>query len=132
MQRDRVSVEKAGPARLAVSSNECCDGPELTRATSDACLPGHFGRDCAKCVDGCSKCDEGVTGTGVCLDVSTTANVTLPSCEYPCAYCERTAYIDGLVNSLQLYQRRLCHWRVEVRVQYWLDYGGERDTMRCM
>lgn len=39
---------------------------------------GFYGKTCEACPAGCSNCDDGITGTGLCLDVPI-LNVTLPS-----------------------------------------------------
>ncbi|BGP45884.1 hypothetical protein JCM10450v2_001719 [Rhodotorula kratochvilovae] len=54
----------------------CFDG--FTGATCSTCATGFFGKTCEACPAGCGKCDDGITGTGLCLDAPVT-NITLPS-----------------------------------------------------
>ncbi|GAA6047624.1 hypothetical protein JCM3770_001594 [Rhodotorula araucariae] len=54
----------------------CFDG--FSGSTCDECSRGFFGRSCEPCPAGCGKCNDGITGTGLCLDAPIT-NVTLPS-----------------------------------------------------
>ncbi|TNY23657.1 hypothetical protein DMC30DRAFT_442299 [Rhodotorula diobovata] len=54
----------------------CLDG--FTGSTCGDCTVGFYGKTCEACPAGCSNCDDGITGTGLCLDVPI-LNVTLPS-----------------------------------------------------
>ncbi|GAA5853684.1 hypothetical protein JCM9279_000275 [Rhodotorula babjevae] len=55
----------------------CFDG--FSGSTCGDCEAGLFGKACeAACPAGCADCDDGITGTGLCLDPPT-SNVTLPS-----------------------------------------------------
>ncbi|BGP53831.1 hypothetical protein JCM8202v2_001403 [Rhodotorula sphaerocarpa] len=70
----------------------CSSGGVCTQNGTCACTPGFQGQSCA-CPSGCTDCDDGITGTGLCLD-STASNVTLPcwttaanACDPSCASC---------------------------------------------
>ncbi|GAA5861716.1 hypothetical protein JCM8547_000713 [Rhodosporidiobolus lusitaniae] len=63
---------------VCASSGKCVCGTGWTGETCNTCASGFFGKSCDACSAGCTNCDEGLTGTGRCLDVVAT-NVTLPS-----------------------------------------------------
>ncbi|GAA5993999.1 hypothetical protein JCM11641_004536 [Rhodosporidiobolus odoratus] len=59
-------------------SGKCICGGGWEGETCNTCTPGFFGRSCSACPADCKKCDDGLTGTGLCLDV-VASNITLPS-----------------------------------------------------
>ncbi|GAA6029458.1 hypothetical protein JCM8097_003689 [Rhodosporidiobolus ruineniae] len=63
---------------VCTASGKCACGTGWTGDTCNACATGFFGKSCEACPAGCKDCDDGLTGTGLCLDVVAT-NVTLPS-----------------------------------------------------
>ncbi|GAA5830244.1 hypothetical protein JCM3766R1_002837 [Sporobolomyces carnicolor] len=66
----RGGCSNAGGVCSGGANQTCVCRPGWTGPRCSACLPGHFGPNCEPCRidDGCTKCDEGLTGTGVCLD----------------------------------------------------------------
>ncbi|BGP13648.1 hypothetical protein JCM10213v2_001580 [Rhodosporidiobolus nylandii] len=48
------------------------------QGTGYTCATGFFGKSCEACPAGCKDCDDGLTGSGLCLDV-VASNITLPS-----------------------------------------------------
>ncbi|GAA6006393.1 calcium-binding EGF-like domain-containing protein [Rhodotorula paludigena] len=54
----------------------CLEG--FTGSTCSDCAAGHFGKSCQPCPEGCTDCDAGITGSGLCRDV-VASNATLPS-----------------------------------------------------
>ncbi|SCZ97223.1 BZ3500_MvSof-1268-A1-R1_Chr4-2g07070 [Microbotryum saponariae] len=46
----------------------------------DICEPGHYGSACLPCPANCANCDQGVTGTGRCLDVGSSSIVQPSIC----------------------------------------------------
>ncbi|GAA5910215.1 uncharacterized protein JCM6883_001115 [Sporobolomyces salmoneus] len=50
-----------------------------TGSSCSECLPGHFGPECQNCPVGCKECDDGLTGTGICLDSIASNSLILPS-----------------------------------------------------
>ncbi|KIM31095.1 hypothetical protein M408DRAFT_327977 [Serendipita vermifera MAFF 305830] len=68
-----VSIQSATCSPACASSAVCstagtCICPAgFTGASCEACATGFWGPQCKPCPTGCSKCSEGITGTGVCL-----------------------------------------------------------------
>ncbi|KAL8277969.1 hypothetical protein RQP46_009601 [Phenoliferia psychrophenolica] len=63
---------------VCMANSTCACQPGFTGATCNACSTGFFGKTCSACPAGCTTCDDGITGSGVCLDSaknSTTAAV---------------------------------------------------------
>jgi hypothetical protein len=59
------------------STNGTCTCPTgFTGSSCESCASGFFGPKCQPCPSNCAKCDQGTTGTGVCL---TPAVANLPS-----------------------------------------------------
>ncbi|KAF9492450.1 hypothetical protein BDN71DRAFT_1483789 [Pleurotus eryngii] len=50
------------------SSVTCARLPGFTGASCETCAPGHFGATCQSCEAGRTSCDEGIAGSGRCLD----------------------------------------------------------------
>ncbi|KDE04791.1 hypothetical protein MVLG_04755 [Microbotryum lychnidis-dioicae p1A1 Lamole] len=46
----------------------------------DICEPGHYGSSCLPCPANCANCDQGVTGSGRCLDVGSSSIVQPSTC----------------------------------------------------
>ncbi|KAJ7889227.1 TNFR/NGFR cysteine-rich region family protein [Mycena leptocephala] len=44
--------------------------PGFTGSSCETCAPGFFGPGCAACPTGCTKCDDGLTGSGRCLNTT--------------------------------------------------------------
>ncbi|GAA5932891.1 uncharacterized protein JCM15063_002235 [Sporobolomyces koalae] len=74
---DGCSAE-CSTAGTCSSNGTCVCQPGWTGTTCGECLPNFYGRDCQTCPVGCTTCDDGVSGTGICLD-SIATNVTVPS-----------------------------------------------------
>lgn len=49
------------------SSGTCTCPTGFTGSSCESCADGFFGPNCQSCPSNCSKCDQGITGTGVCL-----------------------------------------------------------------
>ncbi|GAA6025321.1 hypothetical protein JCM11491_000389 [Sporobolomyces phaffii] len=70
------STDPACPARCATCSQNataattptCQCEPGWTGPACDACLANYFGPSCLACPAGCTECDDGLTGTGLCLE----------------------------------------------------------------
>jgi len=87
-----VSVATGALAILDIQSSSCtpaCSGNGVCSASGtctcptgftgsacESCAEGFFGPKCQPCLSNCKKCDQGITGTGVCL---TPAVTNLPS-----------------------------------------------------
>ena len=87
-----VSVATGALAILDIQSSSCspaCSGNGVCSASGtctcptgftgpscESCAEGFFGPKCQSCPSNCSKCDQGITGTGICL---TPAVTNLPS-----------------------------------------------------
>ena len=87
-----VSVVTSALAILDIQSSSCtpaCSGNGVCSASGtctcptgftgsacESCAEGFFGPKCQPCPSNCNKCDQGITGTGVCL---TPAVANLPS-----------------------------------------------------
>ncbi|KAH6919160.1 FRAS1 protein [Coprinopsis sp. MPI-PUGE-AT-0042] len=52
------------------SSGQCICPPNFSGSSCESCAAGHFGATCQPCPEGCSDCDEGMSGSGRCLSVS--------------------------------------------------------------
>jgi hypothetical protein len=63
---------------LTFSAVSSSFGTNVLSLPPDSCATGFFGKSCTACPKGCSDCDDGLTGSGLCLDVVAT-NITLPS-----------------------------------------------------
>ncbi|GAA5877543.1 hypothetical protein JCM16303_003371 [Sporobolomyces ruberrimus] len=63
---------------FCASNGTCVCEQGWTGTTCSDCLPQHFGTQCQPCPEGCTDCDDGLTGTGLCLD-PVASNLTLPS-----------------------------------------------------
>jgi hypothetical protein len=54
------------------TSNGTCSCLEGFSGTlCEACLPDYFGPSCTPCPQGCTNCDDGIGGTGQCLNATT-------------------------------------------------------------
>ena len=58
------------------ASGTCTCPTGFTGSACESCADGFFGPKCQPCPSNCTKCDQGITGTGVCL---TPAVTNLPS-----------------------------------------------------
>ena len=56
-------------AGVCTASGTCSCPAGFTGSSCETCASGFFGPDCQACPSGCSKCDEGMTGTGICLSL---------------------------------------------------------------
>ncbi|GAA5958172.1 hypothetical protein JCM3765_002837 [Sporobolomyces pararoseus] len=62
------------------STSTCVCKLGWTGNSCSECLPGRFGKQCEICqTNGCKKCDDGLTGSGICLDEINSEKVILPS-----------------------------------------------------
>lgn len=58
------------------ASGTCTCPTGFTGSSCESCAQGFFGPKCQSCPSNCDKCDQGITGTGVCLTPTVT---NLPS-----------------------------------------------------
>ena len=54
-------------AGVCSPSATCTCPTGFTGALCESCSPGFFGPTCQPCPDGCTSCDDGIAGTGQCL-----------------------------------------------------------------
>lgn len=61
---------------------KCICPPNFTGAACEQCAAGFFGPTCQPCPssDGCKKCDEGITGSGRCLEVDSPTALQTCNC----------------------------------------------------
>ncbi|KAH8834864.1 growth factor receptor domain-containing protein [Flagelloscypha sp. PMI_526] len=64
---------------ICTASGTCACAPNFTGSSCEQCADGFFGPSCQACPSGCTKCDQGVTGSGQCLDASQ-AKTSLETC----------------------------------------------------
>lgn len=132
-------VSKGGPEPPAVSSlflffARSEDALALYFVTGD-CLPQHFGTQCQPCPEGCTDCDDGLTGTGLCLD-PVASNLTLPSKARSLRSIVDTISLifssSRVHRCLQLYERSLSRKLDEfkLRLQRGMDSSFKRNPMR--
>ncbi|KAF7348623.1 Extracellular matrix protein FRAS1 [Mycena venus] len=57
---------------ICSAAGTCTCAPGFTGPSCETCSPGFFGPGCAACPSGCKTCDDGITGTGRCLDTTPT------------------------------------------------------------
>ncbi|KAI5479323.1 hypothetical protein MNV49_003841 [Pseudohyphozyma bogoriensis] len=50
------------------------------QSSTYACATGLFGKTCEACPAGCTDCDDGITGTGMCLTTNTTTTAAVCNC----------------------------------------------------
>ncbi|KAJ7669429.1 TNFR/NGFR cysteine-rich region family protein [Mycena polygramma] len=58
---------------ICTAAGTCTCAAGFTGSSCETCASGFFGPGCAACPSGCSKCDDGITGSGRCLN-ATVAN----------------------------------------------------------
>ncbi|SGY76706.1 BQ5605_C005g03509 [Microbotryum silenes-dioicae] len=68
------------PPRVLVYRSTVTDLSYFIFDCSDICEPGHYGSSCLPCPANCANCDQGVTGTGRCLDVGSSSIVQPSTC----------------------------------------------------
>jgi hypothetical protein len=56
------------------ASGTCSCPAGFTGSSCESCASGFFGPTCQKCPDGCTSCDEGISGSGRCLTPTTATN----------------------------------------------------------
>ncbi|KAG5723821.1 Protein MAM3 [Termitomyces sp. T112] len=66
MQSSACSPFCAG-AGICTASGTCTCLPGFTGATCESCASGFFGSTCQQCPSDCAKCDDGISGSGRCL-----------------------------------------------------------------
>ena len=54
------------------SSGKCVCQSGFTGSSCESCSSGHFGPSCEACPAGCLDCDDGISGTGTCLQFNVT------------------------------------------------------------
>ncbi|KAJ7746496.1 TNFR/NGFR cysteine-rich region family protein [Mycena maculata] len=55
---------------ICTAAGTCACAPGFTGASCETCAAGFFGPTCAACPAGCTQCDDGLTGSGQCLDTA--------------------------------------------------------------
>ncbi|KAF9487988.1 hypothetical protein BDN71DRAFT_547912 [Pleurotus eryngii] len=68
IQSSSCSPACSSTGGVCSSSGTCACLPGFTGASCETCAPGHFGATCQSCEAGCTSCDEGIAGSGRCLD----------------------------------------------------------------
>jgi hypothetical protein len=68
IQSTRCSPACSGSG-ICTADGTCTCPSGFTGSSCESCESGHFGPECQACPSGCTKCDEGMTGTGICLSV---------------------------------------------------------------
>jgi hypothetical protein len=66
IQGSSCSPSCAG-AGVCTASGTCACPPGFNGTACEACSPGFFGPNCLPCPENCDKCDEGISGSGLCL-----------------------------------------------------------------
>ncbi|KAH8103185.1 hypothetical protein DFH11DRAFT_1735039 [Phellopilus nigrolimitatus] len=56
---------------VCTSQGACACLPGFTGSSCEACESGFFGSNCLACPANCTTCDDGISGSGVCLKVQT-------------------------------------------------------------
>jgi hypothetical protein len=59
-------------AGVCSASGKCTCPSGFTGSSCEACAPGFFGTSCQACPAGCTHCDDGITGSGLCLSTIVT------------------------------------------------------------
>ncbi|KZT74043.1 hypothetical protein DAEQUDRAFT_807755 [Daedalea quercina L-15889] len=57
---------------ICSSSGQCVCQSGFTGTSCESCASGHFGPSCEACPTGCLDCDDGISGTGTCLQFNVT------------------------------------------------------------
>ncbi|EPS98400.1 hypothetical protein FOMPIDRAFT_1031549 [Fomitopsis schrenkii] len=57
---------------ICSSSGKCVCQSGFTGSSCESCVSGHFGPNCEACAAGCLDCDDGISGTGTCLQFNVT------------------------------------------------------------
>jgi hypothetical protein len=52
---------------VCLTSGSCSCPPGFTGSSCEACSKGFFGPNCQPCPSDCERCDEGTSGSGLCL-----------------------------------------------------------------
>ncbi|GAA5875551.1 hypothetical protein JCM3774_006101 [Rhodotorula dairenensis] len=65
----------------------CACAAGFTGKTCDACSKGFYGRSCAPCPAGCASCDDGLGGTGLCLDAEAPSIIAPATCNCANGVC---------------------------------------------
>ncbi|EKM83166.1 hypothetical protein AGABI1DRAFT_69401 [Agaricus bisporus var. burnettii JB137-S8] len=62
----------SGNSICSPTTGRCVCAPGFTGTSCESCSPGLFGPTCQACPDGCDQCDEGISGSGICLKKTVT------------------------------------------------------------
>ncbi|EIW85609.1 growth factor receptor domain-containing protein [Coniophora puteana RWD-64-598 SS2] len=65
MQSASCSPQCSGNG-VCSASGTCTCPAGFTGSSCESCVSGHFGPQCAACPAGCTECDDGINGSGVC------------------------------------------------------------------
>ena len=49
-------------------------------SSTDSCASGYFGTSCTTCASDCATCDDGITGSGLCLDTIAVTDASACDC----------------------------------------------------
>lgn len=66
---------------VCTAQGTCSCKPGFTGASCESCAAGFFGPTCSQCPAGCAQCDDGLTGSGRCLQFESANNATSCNCQ---------------------------------------------------
>ena len=67
IQSSECSPPCSGSGVCSFDSKSCLCPPGFNGTLCETCASGFFGPTCQPCPSDCAKCDQGITGTGLCL-----------------------------------------------------------------
>ncbi|KAF9566482.1 growth factor receptor domain-containing protein [Agrocybe pediades] len=68
-------------AGVCMAEGTCQCPPGFTGSACESCAPGFFGPNCQACPANCKSCDEGISGTGRCLQPPSSPDPAQCSCK---------------------------------------------------